>query len=419
MANLKYVTAMVIDYGTNIPLAMKLAESYQRVLLYIPFEEAYPTHYKYHIGVGIPGIERVYNIWDYYNEVDIFIFPHLFQGPFQKWLREQGKLVFGAGMGEDFEIYRDRFKLIQKELGMDLNEYVVLYGLNSLVEYLKNNNDKYVKNNMFRRTMETWQHETYELSKPFLDDLRAEYGMYQDEEIFIVEEPIKDALEYGFDGFCVRGEYPEKTMFGIEVKDQSYCCVFTDYKNLPKPILDANKKLAPKFEEVDYLGWYSNEMRAFTRDRAVLTDMTTRAAEPPTCLALEMLKDYPQYVWDVANGTVPNVRSKYKYGCQLIIVSDWAKKEPQAIYFPQQLKSYVKIKHLTIQDGTYYYVPQGDELTQIGAVIGMGETLKAAIQQAKDIAKEVKGYGLKIDSGCLDDAQEEIDKAKKFGINLF
>lgn len=407
------------DYGTNIDFAIKMAEFYGRVYLYCPYEEAYPHPYRGRIGTGIENVIKIYNIWDYFNEIDIFCFPHLFQGSFQMWLRSQGKVVYGSGRGEDLEIYRDRFKELQKQLDMPLNDYKVIEGFDDLVEHLKLNDDLYIKNNVYRGLMETWHHDNYRTSKPFLDFLRNEYGMFQNKEKFIVETPIKDACEYGFDSFCVDGKFPENNVAGVEVKDSAYICKFISYKSLPKAVLDANVKLSPILEMYGYRGWYSNEMRSIGKDKAILTDMTCRSASPPTTLAFEMFENAGEYVWEVANGIVPNVKSKYKYGCQIIITSEWARKEPLAITFPEKYKSNVRIKNLSIEEGVYWFLPQVDEMTQVGCVLGWGDTLKQATEMATKIAKEVKGFNIEIKCDALEEANEVIEKMKKQGINLF
>lgn len=420
MTNLKEKTILIYDFGSFTYVAERLAKAYGRVLYYCPYDESFPKYNKFVIGNGLDNVQKVESIWDHYNEVDAWYFSDLYQGKFQQWLKDNGKAVFGSGMGADMELYRDGMKRLQKQLGLELNDYEVIQGLDDLREYLKNNDDKYIKSNMLRGSMETWHHETYKLSLPVLDEMQHSFGIFKNDQIFIVETPIKNAVEYGYDGFCVNGEYPSKTIFGIEVKDSAYAAIFTDYKKLPPPILDINDKLSDIFKNYNYTGWYSNEVRSFTKNKGVLTDMTCRNAEPPTSLAIEMLEDYPMYVWNVANGEAPDVKSKFKYGAQIIMKSDWAREEPQAIYFPSKYKDYVKIKNLVIKDDVHYFVPQvGVQMEEIGAVIGMGNTLKEAIDQAKEIAKEVKGYSIKLDSSALDEATAEIDKLKKIGINIF
>jgi hypothetical protein len=412
-------TILIFDSGTNTDFAIKMTEFYGKVLYYSPYEEAYPTPYKGRIGTGIEGVERVYNVWDYFDSIDIWAFPHLFHGAFQEWLRSIGKLVFGAGKGEILETDRIGFKELQKDLGMPLNNYKVIQGFDEMEEHLKINEDLFIKNNLYRGVMETWHHENYKTSKPFLDFLRTEYGMFQKEERFIIETPIDDAVEYGFDGLCIDGKFTKKTVFGVEIKDTAYLCKSVDYKDLPKAVLDANEKLSPIMASYGYRGWYSNEMRSISKNEAILTDITGRFASPPTSLFMEMTENFGQYIWDVANGDIPEVKFKYKYGCQLIISCGWAKKEPVAITFPKEYSNNVRIKNLSIVDDVYWFLPQPDEMMQIGYVLGWGNTKQQCFEMAKKVAKEVKGFDIKINISALDEAEQELGKLAKMGINIF
>lgn len=419
MINLKNKTICLVGYGNSFFVAQKLAQDYGRVLYYIPSETSYPKYNQYIVGRGVEGVERIYNVWDYLPEIDIFYFEDLFQGGFQLWLRENGYIVFGAGKGEELEIQRDKFKELQKELGLPLNDYAVIKGLEDLRGYLKSLENKYIKINRLRGQMETFHWDNYDLSKPILDELQHSLGAYQNEMTFIVEEPIDAVCEYGYDGFVIDGKFTKKNMFGIEVKDSAYMCVFTDYNNLPQPMLEANEKLAPIFKEYGYRGAWSSEMRAIDRKKAILTDMTCRNPEPPTSLAIEMLSDYGMYVWEIANGIVPDVKAKAKYGVEVIIKSEWGTTEPQPIHFPLELEPYVKIKNLCVIDGVKYFINQNVEMQEIGAVIYFDKTPEGAIENVKKIAKQVKGFLIKINCDALDEANEEIKKLSKIGVNIF
>lgn len=414
------LTVLIFDYGDYLFLAEKFAKTYKKVYLYCPYEEAYPKYNKFMIGSGMKNVEKVKSFWPYFEEIDLWYFANLYQGEFQDWLRNMGKAVFGAGRGEDMELLRDSMKKYQESSGMDMNEYSVIYGLDSLQNYLQDNDDKYIKTNILRGGMVTWYHENIMLSQPVLDELNHSLGIFKHNQTFIAETPINDCVEIGYDGFVMESSYPSRTMFGVEVKDSAYVCVFTDYERLPPIIKDINKKLSPAFENYGYRGWFSSEVKAISRNKGVLLDMTCRSAEPPTSLAIEMLEDFPLYAWQIAIGEIPNVKSKYKYGAQIIIKSDWAQTDPQAIYFPSHYKDYIKIKNLVIQDGVHYFIPiPAQDMKEIGAVIGMGATLHEAIDMAKRIAKEVKGHGLSINADALDEAQSEIKKLSKIGISVF
>lgn len=418
--NLKDKTVLHIDYGNFFPISERLSRDFGRVLYYTPWETSFPKYHNYVIGHNVPGVERIYNIWDYYDQVDLFYFSDLFMGSFQAWLRDQGKLVYGPGRGEDMEIYRDRMKSLQRSLGLPLNPYEVLRGLDGLREHLQDNDDVWVKTNLMRGHFESFHHETYDLSKPMLDDWEHTLGVYKNDVIFIIETPIEAIAEIGYDGPVIDGKFPERVMAGLEIKDCAYCGVMVDYNKLPKQLLEINKKLSDTFRSYGYRGSYTNEVRIGVDRLGYLIDQTCRHPEPPTCLQLEMYDNYSEVVWHVAQGIVPEIKTKFKYGVQIIIKSDWARTEPQAIYFPPQYKNFIKIKNLTINEGVNYYVPQGGiEMEEIGAVIGLGNTLDAAMEQAKTIAAEVKGYCIECNLADLGKATEEIEKLKKAGIKLF
>jgi hypothetical protein len=420
---IKTKTVMVIDYGNFFPVAERLARDFGRVLLYVPWEQPFPTHHKRMVGTGVPGVERIYNIFPYLDQTDLFYFCDLNMGPMQDYLRRNGFLVFGAGMGEEMELYRDRMKALQRSLGMALNPYEVIHGLDALREYLMEHDDKYVKTNLMRGHFESFHHDTYDLTEALLDEWEGGehgLGLYKDEEVFIVEDPIKAVAEIGYDGPVIRGKFPDKTLLGVEIKDCGYCGVVVDYKKLPKPLLEIHAKLADTFATYDYRGMYSNEIRIGVDGLYYLIDQTCRQPEPPTCLQLEIYENFSEMVWLIAQGIVPEIKTRYKYGAQIVIKSDWAKTQPQNIKFPEQFRHFIKIKNMFIKKGKYYYQPQpGLEMEEIGAVIGMGNTLEEAIEQAEMIAKEVKGYCIQCDGSSLSKAKNEIEKLKKAGIKLF
>jgi len=410
---------MVIDYGNFLPVAQRLARDFGKVLYYIPWETAFPKYNSYVIGTGIANVQRVYSIYDHINEVDIFVFCDLFFGPMQEWLRSLGKRVFGAGRGEDMEIYRDRMKFLQTDLGLPINEYEVLHGLDSLRNYLKYNDNKFVKTNIMRGHFESFRHENYLLSKPLLDELEHSLGIYKEDQVFIVEAPIEAICEIGYDGFVIDGKYPNKTLVGLEIKDCGYCGVVTDYYKLPVQLKKITGALSDTFRSYNYRGSYTNEVRIGVDRKGYLIDQTCRQPEPPTSLQLEIFDNYSEIVWEVAGGNVPVIRNKYKYGVQVIIKSEWAKTEPQAIYFPEQYRDFIKIKNLAILDGVYYYIPQAVQMAEIGGVIGMGDTLNEAIEQATKIAKEVKGYRLCCNIQSLQECKGLVDGLKRAGLGLF
>lgn len=424
--NLKDKTACIIDYGGNIDVAIRLSKDFGRVLYSCPYESEFLKHQPYIIGSGIVGVERITNIWDYYYDIDFFFFADLHQGPFQEWLRGNGKLVFGAGKGEDMELYRDKMKVLQKEIGLPVNEHDVIVGFDNLKIFLEPKEDLWVKTNLFRGDGETWHWINKKLSDEKLIELADSLGANRNNVVFVVEKALKDCVEAAYDGFAIAGLYTRICPVGLEIKDEAYIMKLVEYDKMPKPLKDVTDKLGPIFREYNYRGDYGNEVKILKDGTGYLIDQTCRCPSPPGSIKLEIIENYSEVVYKIAMGVVPEIKFKYKYGCQVSIKSDWAKAKPQPIYFPEKYKDFVKIKNLYIdENGVYKYIPKKDLETDyasaegIGAVVGLGNTLEEAIAMCKKISKEVEGYGIYIESHTLDAAQKELDKLTRFGIKLF
>ena len=425
MVDLKNKKILYIDFGNYIKVAMRLAreDGFGTVYYYCNWQSAYPKYDAYMVGMGIdtvlPNFKQVHSIWDVYHEVDAFVIPDLYSGDFTEWLRLQGKIVFGVGRGEDMELQRDMMKEYLKELKLSVNEYQTVIGLDNLREILKEKNDLYVKTNMFRGSMETFHHDEYKLSKPRLDRFEHTLGIYKDKQKFIVETSIKNSIDFAIDMITADGKFPEKTLMGIEGKNTNYIGVFTDYDKAPANVRKINEKIAPALAQYRYRMALSPECRITKDGTAYLSDMCCRLPEPPTSIYVEMYENFPELVWMTAIGERPVIKSKYKYAAQLVIKAEHSAKEPQAIYFPKEIENMVNIKNLCIHEGVYYYLPQEHDMCEIGGVIGLDNTLDGAIKNVLKNAKLIKGDGIYMDCDSFDSVEEDIKKAKKFGINIF
>jgi hypothetical protein len=192
----------------------------------------------------------------------------------------------------------------------------------------------------------------------------------------------------------------------------------TRYMDLPKQLRVVTDSFSQVFRDYGYRGWHSNEVIISGDMKGYLIDLTQRNASPPTDLALEMITNYPEVVWQVARGFVPVIKYVYPWGVQLVIKSDTARSEASPLIIPDEFKRFVKIKNLTIDDdGTYFYTPMGVEMTEIGSVIGMGNSMKEALAMAKTVANSIKGFDIKVNADCIDDAMKQIDRLEVNGIS--
>lgn len=417
MTDLSKKVCCVIDFGNHIKVAQRLAKDFEKVYYWCPFViNGYPEHNPYDIGRGVPNIIKITDWESHYPEIDLFVFPHIYFSGLQDFLRDQGKLVFGCGSGDKMETDRGGMKRLQKELGLPVNDYEEVEGVYNLEELLKTVEDRWVKSSL-RGDMETFHHLNSVTSREEIKDLKSRMGIFDRKEKYTVEVPIKSIAEVGIDTMVVDGQYLEESFGGIEVKDCGFIGRMTKYKDLPKQVRSVTDKLAPVFRAYGYRGAYSNEIRIDEKMIGYLIDQTCRFAIPPTTIMLNMYENFSQVVWDVANGYVPTIKYTFEWGCQFIIKSESAKNKPVAIQFPKEHEDFVDIKNLVVDDdGTYYYTPNNTQMIEVASVCGLGHSMEQAIKMATEISKSIKGFDLKINTDCIEEAKGQIKNLAKHGL---
>lgn len=411
MKDFKQVVAMVVDTSGNyIALAERLAREFKTVYYCIPsWVDSYPNPNKTHIGLGIEAITVVENPFDVYDEVDFWIFPDTYYGAFQEMLRAQGEITWGSGAAEELELYRHLIKEEMKALGLPVGKWEKVEGMTALREYLQKNENRWVKVNKWRGLIETFFSENYKLVKPQLDDIEFHHGIDAEEIIFICEEPI-EAVEMGYDGFTVDGKYPAEWLSGLEVKDKAYIGQWRKYADLPPALTEFNTKFAAQFKEYGYRGFFSLENRIAGK-RSFMTDFTARMPCPPGAIYLEMIENLGAVMWAGANGEVIPAKPVSQFGIELLIESDWAKRHTCAIYFPKEAAQFVKLKKHMLKEGVPQIVPIPNGTSDIGSIVGLGDTLEQAKKAVLHIAEVIKGTEIVIRVDALDNAEEALKEA--------
>jgi predicted RNase H-like HicB family nuclease len=411
-------SVLFYDNGLFIELAIKLSKTYKKVYYYVPWKNSFPKRNLAQIGQGISGLERIYNFFNYIDKVDIIVFPDVYDGDLQEFLINKGYKVFGSNGGEDMELYREDMKEHMKSLNLPVNPYEVIVGIENLREYLKEHKNVWVKINLFRGEMETFHSVNYKYIEPFIDQLEYNMGPIKYIQEFIVEEAIDNAVEIGYDGYTIDGEFPTQSLAGIEIKDLGYIGKFLKYKDLPNVITDFNNAIKSTIKKYNYKGFYSTELRVGKDKKAYMIDLCARAGSPPNEVYQEMYTNLDQIVWYGAHGKCIDPIPKGKYALEVMIHSSWADKNWQPIEFPMKYRDNLKFRNLTIIKGRYYVVPCAVGLPEIGAIVAIGDTLDEAINKIKEIAETVKGHYIDIHIESLDSCIEESKKSKEFGLDL-
>jgi hypothetical protein len=416
--DLSQKVALIIDNGLFVEIGKTLSVSFKKVYYWMPWVSGFPKSNQYIVGNGIEGIERIQYIWDYIDKIDIFIFPDVYFGDLQLYLVSIGKLVWGGRKGEEMELYRDKMKEYMQSLGLYVTPYEVITGLDDLREYLKKHDNVWVKQNITRGDFESFHSINYENIEPLLDELEHNLGAVKFIKQFIVEEAYDNAVEAGVDMYTIDGQYPNKTLAGIEVKDLGYIGKVVNCDMLSDKITDYNDKISEAFKGYGYRGFFSTEIRISKDKPPYMVDKCSRAGSPPSELYQLMYKNLAEIIWYGAKGILLDPITEKKFGVEALIHSAWADKNWQAISFPKKYRDNVKLRNACVINGKYYCVPQTVGLSEIGAIVVEDDTLQGAIDKAIQIAEQVKGYYIDIKTDSFNEALDEFKKLEKMGIKI-
>ena len=411
-------TALVQDNGLFAEIATELAKVFGKVYLVVPWENAYPKSAALRIGEGLANVEKIDSLWPVVDEVDLFVFPDVYHGALQDYLRSEGKRVWGSAMGEELELDRDYSKQVCTAHGLAVGSYEVITGMDALRDYLKDHDNRWVKISRTRGDFETFHADTYDLAEPRLDEIQRKLGALNGTVEFIVEEDIPDAVEIGYDGYTIDGRYPGSAMVGLEIKDKGYVGKFLKANQMPEQIHTINDALSPVLKDYQYRNFWCAEARITKDGTPWVIDPCARFGSPPSELLMMMYTNLAEIMWYGADGEVVDPVPAGKWGAQVMLISGWANENWQAIDFPEDVREHVKLHFPVVVDGRYYVTPQGFDLPAIGAVCAVGETMAEAVEKVREVAEEVRGYYVEAPVECFDVADEEIAQLKTFGITL-
>lgn len=410
---------MVVDRGLFVSWALRLSREFGEVYYHNPsWKTLSPRTHELRIGDGFDDITVVRDFWDVAPEIDLFCFPYIFDGDLQLELVRQGKRVWGARKGDELENFRAEAKDRFKELGMPVNDYAVVHGISKLREFLQKHPNVFVKLPLTRGDSETFHAQDYDSIIPKLREIEHELNEAAEEMEFVVEKPIEPALEIGYDGFVVNGQFPGFAINGVEVKDSAYIGSFLPYDHLDEHVRQVNTWLTPALREYGYAGLFSTEVRVGPDEQPYLIDVTCRGGSPPSESMQEVVTNWGDIMWLGSEGIVVDPEPANKYCAQAVIYSEFADEGWQPVKFPDAARNRVKLFFHCRIKGQDYVIPQHAKFSEIGWVVGLGDTVKEAIQDCKDVAEQVSGYKVEVRTEGLEKAVDEIEKGEKMGVQF-
>jgi hypothetical protein len=418
--NLKSKTVLIITNGLFVSLAERLARDFGTVLLYVPYSDSFPKMNEGRLGYGLPGVELVDSIFGpHFDKVDLFCFVDLYHAAEQIQLEKMGKRVWGPRNAEELEIYREVCKEKMQELGLAVQPWKIVKGISALEAHLKANKNQHVKIDRWRGVTETFFSPSFEIVEPKIHAIADTLGGFKEELEFIVEDDLPDRVEVGLDTYCVDGVWPVNTLFGIECKDCGYIGQMVKWEKIPEPLRRWNEAFAPLFAKYGARCSISNEIRIGKDKVPYMVDATIRAPCPPSELWQELFTNLSEIIWEGADGILVEPVPAAKWGVEIVLKSAWAMEHWQRVDYPDEFANQIKLFNQVVIDGKRYVVPQNEEMQEIGAVVGWGDTLEAAMEHAKKAGEAVEGYGIKFSMGPIENVNESIEELEAIGMSPF
>jgi hypothetical protein len=403
----------LVDHGLFIPVALRLAQTFKRVLYHSPCEAGFPMLAPFLIG-DFPPIERCNDIWKVKCDVDIFVFPDIGYSGLQLELESQGYPVWGSRNGDSYEVSRTKFLRTLKEVGLPTPTYEVIQGLTALREHLQKNEDKFIKISRFRGLMETWHHDNYDTSKGRLDRLAVKLGPFQDVITFTVVDPLDTPIEIGGDTFHVRGQWPSKMLQGYEWKDQGFLGAVTERDDMPQQILDVLDAFGPLLGAENYSNFFSMELRD-----DVFIDPCCRGPLPGTGAQLANIANIDEVIYAGAQGQLVEPEMIDNFVAEAVLKAKGDKDDWGELDVPEKMLDFCRFGGCCrTPDGERIAFPPDDSHEhEVGWLSAGGDTIRSTIKLLLARAAELP-KGLTADTRSMIDLLSEIQEAEKQGIEF-
>ena len=418
LSNYKTKSVAVIDNGLFSECASTLAKSFGKVYYTSPWVADYPSSYHTTLGEGFPEYERIEDIWGIVDDVDLFVFPELHQGPLQEYLAAQGKRVWGSRNGEELEVCRKEAKEFFTSLDIDQAPYKVVKGITALRKYIKRRgNDKlWIKISLTRSDTETFSSEGYELVKNRLDDFEAKFGPTAEYREFIVDDNLPDTYDLAIDTYCIDGQYPSSGLLGNEQKDEGYIGVVKEWKQLPPKLTEIYEKLSPALKQFQYRNFFAVECRT-GKDGMWLSDPCMRVGSPIFELELHMIKNLAEIIWEGAEGKLIEPEYKGKYGFEVLLESLWVNEHPLLVEYPEEYREQIKFRYATQFPDGLWIMPQ-KQGPAFGSIVAYGESIDACIAEVEEISCQIKGTQVEAFTGSAAKLKKNLEELATWGVRF-
>ena len=416
MKALEEVVCCTVDYGSFISLAEMMGKSVAKSLYYSPFEQEFLGIDRCVIGDGIPGVTRIDEPMspEILDAVDLWLFPDIGYGGFQRFLARDGKLVWGSMGASDLELYRTRFLALIEELGLPAVSSERVVGVTALAEHLKTVGRKWVKINRYRENMETWFHLDWEHSRNKLDDLAVTFFGLKEHIVFVVQDEIPDAAEIGYDGWCIDGKYPAESFQGYEKKNELYLGGWLPNEDLPDPVLAVNEAIRGTLADYGYRNFMATEIR-LKDGKPYFIDPTFRMPGQTGEHLFNTCTNLAEVILGGAAGEIIEPKFSHRFAAEAT-VHHTSGEGAKVLRVSDEARPFFKGYHYCESDGLYHFPAR--KTNEVGVIIGQGDSIQDAIDDLKANFDLLGDEPVSIEFAGFADLLKEIDEAEKAGVEF-
>lgn len=393
------------------------ADGENQVKMYTNITDAFPSHKLIAPGDNFEFIEKEKYFWDWVEWADVIGCFDVSDGDMMAWLKKKypEKSIFSCMSGERLEDDRIGFKKKIEELGLSSIPYKVIRGMTALRAYLKENDNKVVKINIFRSDFESLKCKDYLSVKQILDDRQALMGdMFAESIDFLVEDMIDCTIEAGFDGFFSGGQFKHLTV-GVEVDKNFYFGRVGG--EIPDVLNETLQAFTPTLNEMGYAGAFSTEERIVSKNEHYFIDPCCRVPLPLGVLYSRFINNWPEVVYKIGLNQPYEISCDHKYLGAFAFTTDNAEKNYTLVQIKEGHRDDFRFLMAGCDKDGNYYATKGFK-SVIVAVAG-GSTPEEVISQLKANVEEIEAFELDTDSiNSIDGIYEKIDLCHDVGIDL-
>lgn len=414
MTDLSSKVIAVIDHGSFIHVAERLAKDFGQVYYTTQMDKGEPT-VKDIFGDGVDSVEWVEDFWHIKKRCDVVCFPDIGFSGMQEELRSQGMPVFGSGDADELEAMRGLFLETVEKLGLPVPQYTAVQGLTALRKHLRNKTDKWCKVSKYRGDIETFHWRDWTHDEVTLDCLAFKLGPMKEMIKFYVIDPIQTIIEDGVDQLCIDGKLATICLHAMEAKDKSLLGTVVEFKDIDERVRYISEEFATVLAKHDYRNFFSTEVR-LTDDESYFIDPTLRCGSPPSQVQMELYANVGEIVWAGAHGECVDPVPTAEFGAQILIKSKDDPDQWTTADIADDLKQWVKAGTSSVLDGTICSPPDGRS-KDFGWLCAIGDSIQEVINTLKERAKELP-EGFEADTDSLAELLVEINSAEDQGMEF-